>query len=200
LSTAAPEYLSALRCDTSIMAHHNSSDDDDDAGLFRNMMDGVKPLSQDKIDPDSAPKTAKPKKAEQREHKPIVFGEHEYLAPVAADAILSFAHSGVQPKVISKLKKGQIVVERKIDLHGSTVSQAGAKLQHALDMAIADQQRCVLVVHGRGKGSFDNKPAIKTHVNQWLRDSPNVIAFHSAPPHHGGTGAVYVLLKRQRDE
>jgi DNA-nicking Smr family endonuclease len=182
------------------MTHKKPPPTDEDVDYFQKMMDGVKPLSQDKIDPDSAPKTAKPKNTEKRERKPVVFGEHEYLAPVAADAVLSFARSGVQPKVISKLKKGQIAVESKVDLHGSTISQAGAKLQHALDMAIADQQRCILVVHGRGKGSFDNKPAIKTHVNQWLRDSPNVIAFHSAPPHHGGTGAVYVLLKRQRDK
>ncbi|MGD8558908.1 MAG: Smr/MutS family protein [Gammaproteobacteria bacterium] len=182
------------------MSDSESSDDDNDDDLFRQLMGGVKPLSQDKIDPDSAPKPRKTKRSDQQAPKPMAFTEREYLAPVAADAVLSFARSGVQQKIISKLKKGQFVVERKIDLHGSTIEQAGAKLQHALDMAHAHQERCLLVVHGRGKGSFDNKPAIKTHVNQWLRDSDNVIAFHSAPTQQGGTGAVFVLLRRQREK
>ena len=182
------------------MSKHDSKDDDKDTSLFRELMDGVRPLSQDKIDPDSAPKSRKTKRPLTPRKEPAIFGELEYAPVVAADEILSFARGGVQPKVMTKLKKGQFVIESKIDLHGSTVNEAGAKLQHALAMSLASQQRCVLVVHGRGKGSFDNKPAIKTHVNQWLRESPSVLAFHSAQPHHGGTGAVYVLLKRQREK
>ena len=107
---------------------------------------------------------------------------------------------GIQAKLQSKLKKGQVPFEFKIDLHGATVNQAGKQLQHAIESAHASGIRCVLVVHGRGKGSFDNKPALKTHVNQWLRDLPQVLAFHSAQARHGGTGALYVLLKRQREK
>jgi DNA-nicking Smr family endonuclease len=172
----------------------------EDAELFQEMMEGVKPLSQEKIDPDSAPKTHKVKRqlAEPKQH--VVFGELDYAPTVAADENLLFARNGVQQKVMAKLKKGQFPVESQIDLHGSTVNEAGARLQHAINIAVANKQRCVLVVHGRGKGSFDNKPVIKTHANQWLRNSTDVLAFCSAQPHHGGTGAVYVLLKRQREK
>jgi len=172
----------------------------DDTDLFLEMMEGVKPLPQNKIDPDSAPKITRPKRIQPTQKKPSTFGELEYTPPVAADSVLSFARGGVQQKILSKLKKGQFPIERKIDLHGSTINEAGAKLQQAIEEAIAIQLRCVLVIHGRGKGSFDNKPAIKTHVNHWLRESPNVLAFHSAQAQHGGTGAVYVLLKRQREK
>lgn len=172
---------------------------DDDTDLFRQAMEDVTPLNQDKIDPDSAPKIKK-SRAKMRKSKPIsVFGELEYATPVDSDEVLFFARDGIQPKAIARLKKGQHVIEGKIDLHGMTVENAGHTLQRALKNAVADGIRCVLVVHGRGKGSFDNKPAIKTHVNQWLRNSADVLAFHSAQPYHGGTGAVYVLLKRVRD-
>ena len=181
------------------MAKKNTSINDEDTRLFQEMMEGVKPLRQNKIDPDSAPKTHKPKRTLKEPKKHSQFGELEYAPTISADESLLFARDGVQQKIIAKLKKGQFPIEAKIDLHGSTVNEAGAKLQYALNTAIANQYRCVLIVHGRGKGSFDNKPAIKTHVNQWLRDSSDVLAFCSAQSHHGGTGAVYVLLKRQRD-
>lgn len=162
-------------------------------------MKGVKPLSNDKIDPDSAPKPRfKRRESTNQSTNAITFGELEYAAPVSSDEVLCFVRGGIQQKLMAKLKKGQIPFEAKIDLHGATVSQAGKELQKALDECYQHGLRCILVVHGRGKGSFDNKPAIKTHVNQWLRDTPKVLAFHSAQPHHGGTGAVYVLLKRQR--
>lgn len=163
-------------------------------------MEGVTPLPQTKIEPDNTPKTTRPKRAlkEPKPHSP--FGELEYTPTVSADETLLFARDGVPQKTLAKLKKGQFPVEAKIDLHGSTVNEAGLKLQHALNAALANQQRCVLVVHGRGMGSLGNKPAIKTHVNQWLRESSQVLAFVTALPQHGGTGAVYVLLKRQREK
>jgi len=182
------------------MTDKKTPTNDDDANLFRDLMDDVKPISQDKIDPDSLPKTSKPVRREKSSRKLSAFGELEYISAVGSDEVLSFARNGVQPKLMSKLKKGQFPIESKIDLHGATVNEAGAKLQHALGIAIDNEQRCVLVVHGRGKGSFDNKPAIKSHVNQWLQESTDVLAFHSAQSQHGGTGAVYVLLKRKREK
>ena len=181
------------------MTKKNSPINDEDTDLFQEMMEGVKPLSQEKIDPDSAPILPKAKRPEQAVKQHLKFGELDFAPAVASDETLSFARTGVQQKIMTKLKKGQFPIQSKIDLHGSTVNQAGAKLQHAINVAVANKQRCVLVVHGRGKGSFDSKPAIKTHVNQWLRSSSNVLAFCSAQSQHGGTGAVYVLLKRQRE-
>jgi len=52
------------------------------------------------------------------------------------------------------------------------------------------------VVHGKGYSSPNNKPVIKAYVNRWLRESETVLAFHSAQKQDGGTGAVYVLLKK----
>lgn len=179
----------------------SDSNGEDDNKSFKDLMKGVKPLSSNKIDPDSAPKPKfKRRESTNPSSSQTTFGELEYAAPVSSDEVLSFVRGGIQQKLMNKLKKGQIPFEVKIDLHGATVSQAGKELQSAIDECYQHGMRCILVVHGRGKGSFDNKPAIKTHVNQWLRDSAKVLAFHTALAHHGGTGALYVLLKRQRDK
>ena len=55
----------------------------------------------------------------------------------------------------------------------------------------------MLVVHGKAWGSTSDYPVIKSHVNAWLREWPSVLAFCSAATIDGGTGAVYVLLRRR---
>jgi DNA-nicking Smr family endonuclease len=53
----------------------------------------------------------------------------------------------------------------------------------------------VLIIHG--KGGYDGGPSLlKSQVNHWLKQMPEVLAYHSAVRQHGGLGAVYVLLKR----
>ena len=185
----------------------NDPEDENESESFSEMMKGVKPLSQNKIDPDATPKP----KASLKQNDPRLsstqenaqwqkLGELEYVTPVSPDEVLNFVRGGIQDKLKTKLKKGLIPFESKIDLHGATVKQAGKELQDSIEYAYASGQRCILLVHGRGKGSFDNKPALKTHVNYWLRELPQVLAFHSAQPRHGGVGALYVLLKRQREK
>ena len=183
----------------------NDPEDDNESASFSDIMKGVKPLAQNKIEPDSTPKprahlnSGGPQQSSgQPGDKYQELGELEYVTPVSPDEVLSFVRGGIQEKLKAKLKKGQIPFELKIDLHGATVKQAGEHLQQAINHAYASGLRCILVVHGRGKGSFDNKPALKTHVNAWLRDLPQILAFHSAQPKHGGVGALYVLLKRQK--
>ena len=186
----------------------NNSDDSDEkrkTDSFSDLMKGVKPLTQDKIDPDSTPKPkAVTKSADhllnQENLKPQSLGELEYVTPVAPDETLSFVRGGIQDKLKIKLKKGLIPFELKLDLHGATVKVAAKELQYTIEHAYSAGMRCILVIHGRGLGSFDNKPALKTHVNYWLRELPQVLAFHSAQPKHGGVGALYVLLKRQKEK
>lgn len=53
----------------------------------------------------------------------------------------------------------------------------------------------VKIVHG--KGAHTGQTLLKTYVNGWLPQLPDVLAFVSALPRDGGAGAVYVLLRRQ---
>lgn len=110
--------------------------------------------------------------------------------------ILNFSRSGVQQSTLKKLRQGKLPIDSELDLHGMTVERARSSLIHFLDECRQFGYRCVSIVHGKGYSSPDNRPVIKPLLNSWLRDAGEVLAFHSALPKHGGSGAVYVLLKR----
>ena len=87
-------------------------------------------------------------------------------------------------------------MQAEIDLHGMTTSEAQAALRDFMAECAADGLQCVRVVHGKGRGSGPRGPVLKTNVNRWLRRWAIVLAFCTALPRDGGTGAIYVLLQR----
>lgn len=120
------------------------------------------------------------------------------VEPVRPSEALDFAVPDLPYRTRSRLKRGQIAWEAGLDLHNHTLEEARAELESFLDDALAVRARCVIVVHGKAWGSSADYPVIKSHVNAWLREWPCVLAFCSATEADGGTGAVYVLLKRKR--
>jgi DNA-nicking Smr family endonuclease len=108
---------------------------------------------------------------------------------------LAWKQDGVQDRVFRKLKQGAYEVQAELDLHRKTVREARVAVYDFLKLGLAKGWRTVLIAHGRGEKS-PTPARIKSYVAAWLRDSPDVIAFHSAPPKRGGTGAVYALLKK----
>jgi DNA-nicking Smr family endonuclease len=107
-----------------------------------------------------------------------------------------FSQPGLQSTVVRKLRRGQITCEARLDLHGMTVPIAKEALVAFLRSCRLDSKRCVIVIHGKGNGSVQRRPVLKGKVNAWLQRRSEVLAFCSARPVDGGTGAVYVLLKR----
>ncbi len=99
-----------------------------------------------------------------------------------------------------RLKRGQIRIERKLDLHGRTQSEAHDELDRFLTMASISELRCILVV--TGKGGTDGRGVLRQMVPRWL-DAPDnsqkVLTYCPAQPRHGGDGALYVLLRRRRE-
>ena len=101
----------------------------------------------------------------------------------------------MQKKVFRKLKRGQYSIEAELDLHGLTKVEAEEQLNMFIS-EIRDQGiRCVRIIHGKGYGSTNKGPVIKPLVNRWLQQRSEILAFCSARPADGGTGAVYVLVK-----
>ncbi len=106
---------------------------------------------------------------------------------------------GFDDRVMRKLRRGEFEVESRLDLHGRTLDEAKLALENFIQRARILGHRCVLVVTGRGLHSVDNIPVLKRGVQQWLvggRVARQVLGFCSAQPDDGGTGAVYVLLRR----
>lgn len=104
---------------------------------------------------------------------------------------LFYSRGGLQHKTLKELRAGKIHPEAEIDLHGMTVNESRENLADFIQNALQHQYRCVRVIHGKGN-------ILKNHVGPWLKQIDQVLAFSSAIAKHGGTGAVYVILKRTR--
>lgn len=109
---------------------------------------------------------------------------------------LRFRRPGVSEAVLKRLRRGEYAVDAEIDLHGMTSIEARAAMKIFIEQAVSRQMTCVRIVHGKGRRSGPRGPVLKNVVNQWLQRTNAVLAFGSPPPVHGGSGAVYVLLKR----
>jgi DNA-nicking Smr family endonuclease len=118
-----------------------------------------------------------------------------------SDEYIEGAVRGFDRRLMGRLKRGQFPVQDYIDLHGLTKQEAEARIHAFLRESYGLGLRCVLVVHGRGLNSEDNIPVLKERLPVWLSRGPIrkiVLAFSTAMPYDGGTGAIYILLKRGR--
>jgi len=169
----------------------------DDDNLFRRLMSDVKPLE---TEPRAIPTKARPA-PRPRHNNPSTpanpgFVEREHASDINPEEALFFARSGLQQRLLRQLKRGELRPEARLDLHGYTIAEAGTQLTAFLTDAQNAGLRCVCIIHGKGYRSAEGRPALKTQVNQWLRDTPTVLAFSSTRPRDGGMGALYVLLRR----
>jgi len=185
-------------------------DDRDTDDLFREAMSDVVPLTQKRIAPEAAraegvrPEPA-PDRQERRdaaEGKPGAGGavDPNYsplgeVQPLQPGDVLAWKKDGVQNEVFKKLKAGRYRLDGALDLHRHTVREARQALFDFFELARRKGWRTLLISHGRGERSAT--PArIKSFVAHWLTQVPDIIAYHSAARHEGGTGAVYVMLRK----
>ncbi len=169
-----------------------------DKALFRQATADVKPIKPNM----KRERQQTPSKISIPKYLPTdnVLKEDRYLSdyinpPVSDHTILSYQHHPLPAKRMKQLKNGDIPYQARLDLHGFQGDEAKSRLLNFLLKAKEQGKRCVLIIHGKGNYGSD-PPRIKNLVNVWLPQLPEVLAFYSAKPKHGGTGAVYVLLKR----
>ncbi len=126
----------------------------------------------------------------------------EGVDPLDAWYVLDFKRPGIQHGVYKKLRMGRYDIEARLDLHRMTVKQAREEVKQFIDEASKLGLRTLLILHGKGqrKVEKENTAVLKGYVNHWLQQLEMVQAFHSAQPVHGGTGAVYVLLRKNADK
>ncbi|MCG4453556.1 MULTISPECIES: Smr/MutS family protein [unclassified Pseudomonas] len=176
--------------------------EDNDSALFKAELRGVQPIKHDRADTGKA-KPDRIKLASLRQAATVrvdtvrVDGlSDQFVIDVGPEDPLYWAANGVQEGQMRKLKLGQISFEGSLDLHGMTVEKARDTLWEFLAEASKLEVRCVRITHGKAVRMDGRKPMIKSHVNTWLRQHPQVLGFTSCVAKHGGTGAVYVMLKR----
>lgn len=113
---------------------------------------------------------------------------------VKANCAVSFQHHSITNKQLTQLRRGNFSTPCVIDLHGLTEAKAEERLTQWLLRCRHKTPRYALIIHGKGLGSATDNPILKNFVNWWLRNQPRILAFSSALPTDGGTGAVYALL------
>jgi DNA-nicking Smr family endonuclease len=121
--------------------------------------------------------------------------EHTHTTPmVGKSSSLLHMPSAKQDKRLQRLRSGNFSTRCVIDLHGLSENAAEQKLTDWLARCRHRTDHYALIIHGKGIGGNAEYPVLKNFVNWWLRNQPRVLAFCSALPSDGGTGAVYVLL------
>ena len=177
----------------------SSSISSEDRELFRNAVKNSIPIKKNNLRVNFK---SKPKARANQTRK----DEEEVLIETLQGGIenqekstsqfLEFHRSGLSKKVIRKLQKGSYSIQAELDLHGMTVNDANEELKSFVNSCVLHNYTCVRVIHGKGLGSGDRGPVLKYEVTRLLKKWKQVVAYVSARQVDGGTGALYVLLKR----
>ena len=118
----------------------------------------------------------------------------------------------IDKNTYARLKKGQIPIEDRLDLHGLNQGQARQALIEFLTQSHALGQRCVIVITGKGRNKDKSKSTsndwlapskgvLKSQLPIWLDENPcrEIVLKHTpAIPKDGGNGAFYIYLRRKR--
>ena len=174
--------------------------DDDDANLFRQAIGKVRPLAR-----KQAPLPARPRPPAE----PVQFlldearVQGELLSHTPEPGTIEFGDeinylkTGQPARLLQRLRRGQFSVRAELDLHEMTAAVAREAIRRFLDDCRRHDELCVRIVHGKGLRSKAQGPVLKQLTDTLLRRRADVLAFCSARPVQGGTGAVLVLLQGQ---
>ncbi|TCV97344.1 DNA-nicking Smr family endonuclease [Luteibacter rhizovicinus] len=171
--------------------------DDNDSRLFREAIGDVRPMSEVEAPPERPRPAPYPHMRDADE------------AAVPADSMLmdfdpadlevgeelSYLRDGYPPKILKQLKRGQFSIQADVDLHQMNAAAAQMTIADFLAECRHEGIRCVRIIHGKGLRSKAQGPVLKGLTDRLLRRRDDVVAFASARPMQGGTGAVVVLLK-----
>jgi DNA-nicking Smr family endonuclease len=173
----------------------------DDTNLWRRAMAGVAPLREHRREqsphPDPPPHAGEGVRRAGGGRVEVGVGETIAVDAPAVKPASPENFSGVDRRTAERLRRGHYPVEARLDLHGMTQEEAHRALAGFIGGARAAGQRCVLVITGHGRTSGG---ILKAAAPRWLAEPSlraHVLTIAPARPPHGGTGALYVLLRRR---
>jgi DNA-nicking Smr family endonuclease len=189
-----------------------------DGELWRAAMRDVRPLRRRKAKPEDVPEAApaaEPLPAEAAETAPAHPARPGAAVPprgpVALPALRDYCAPGLDRRSSERLRRGRYPIEARLDLHGMTQDEAHRALTGFIARSARAELRCVLVITGKGLRGFADAPpgaaarddygVLRQAVPRWLNEAPTreaVLAFGAAQPRDGGSGALYILLRRRR--
>ncbi len=184
---------------------------DDEESLFLDEMTDVAPLKRERRVRMASGKNSRDSSLEQRREAAVLDKTRDgniltedglAITPLDPWYVLEYKRPGIQNGVFRKLKQGRYEAEARLDLHRMTVAIARKELYEFVQDTHRLGIRSVMIIHGKGesKAERERSSILKGCTDHWLRELDTVQAFHSAQPRHGGTGAVYVLLRKSEDK
>lgn len=184
--------------------------DPDEAALWKRVAATVTPIARRSVAPlvPAAPPTVKPPRPQPRLSAPPAARAPAPLPPPRR----THSAATLDGHWDRRLRKGLVRPDMSIDLHGHTLASAQALLDDSIHRALIRGARVLLVVAGRLRPGADRLPqmhgdprprgAIRASLPDWLAFSVHadqIVALRPAHVSHGGAGAVYVILRRDRD-
>lgn len=165
--------------------------------LFRDSMRDVMPLTvSDKVVHAHNHRRPIPQHIQQDEQTMPEDSLSDHISlEIAAGDEWSFLRPGLSRQTLRRMRRGYWGIQAHLDLHGFTRDEARLEITTFLDASRKNNFRCVCVIHGRGLGSKNREPVLKTRIGNWLAQRNDVLAFCQARPENGGNGAVLILLK-----
>jgi DNA-nicking Smr family endonuclease len=206
LSVAAPASgTSASRPHITASAVVGKPSPDNEDALFREAFEGVRPLGLPRaqrlaVTPQPLREIVSEDAEVLAELSDLVSGQGTFELTETEEYVEGARH-GLDPRLLSQLRRGEFSVQAHLDLHGMIQPDAKEALTSFIVDSVRKGRRAVLIVHGRGLRSPGGLPVLKHAAAQWLSHGiagGYVLAFATARPSDGGAGAVYVLLRRER--
>ncbi|HUC63426.1 MAG TPA: Smr/MutS family protein [Alphaproteobacteria bacterium] len=186
----------------------------DEVELWRRAMRDATPIARKATAPLPKPLPLGPRTLEPRASAPqapapnsIPRSDLPRPVPVGPPALAPGEARDMDKRTAERLRRGELEIDGRLDLHGHTVVEAHKALAAFIERAWRARQRCLLVITGKGRapegelGAEARVGVIKAGVPRWLNEPGlrgRILAISDARPQHGGSGALYVLLKRQR--
>ena len=180
-------------------------EDKSEEDLFQTAMSGVKPLKGKGRDIPLETEPASEGVSLEKESDldtlyRLVRGEVEFDVQFSDEYIQGYVKS-INTRTFRRFKNGELSIEAHLDLHGLNSDQARQELLLFMREQYHQGKTCVLLIPGRGKNSPLGEGVLRNEIQVWLTMEPLkriVLAFCSALPRHGGTGALYVLMRNKK--
>lgn len=167
----------------------------DDKSLFLDAMEDVKPLKDCSSSQWLKPvKDKAPRKIDTLQLDNFLTTGFLEIVPLATQ--LEYKREGLQTGVLDKLRLGKYSQEASLNLLRRPVEQCRQLLFAYIQQAKQDGLRNLLIVHGKGREDRSHANVVRSYLARWLMEFEEVQAFCCAMPHHGGSGACYVALKK----
>lgn len=171
----------------------------DDLALFQAAVRDAQPIvPHGRIEPDPVPIPPIAKSLLRDERQALVDSMSDYIGwddGQETGEELVFMRPGLRRDTLRKLRRGHWILQGELDLHGMISVEARQAVAAFLSMCTKRGLRCVRIIHGKGLGSRNREPVLRTKIKHWLMQRDEVLAFCQARAADGGSGAVVVLLK-----